>query len=44
MEATEVFNSTIQKAPDCLKILDKEGRLQYMNSNGLLQMEIDFSL
>lgn len=38
----ERFNRTvIESSPDCLKILDTEGRLQFMNFNGLCQMEID---
>jgi PAS domain S-box-containing protein len=42
MEATTLFNNIIlESSPDCLKILDKKGRLQYMNLNGLFQMEID---
>lgn len=36
------FNRTIiESSPDCLKILDKDGQLLYMNFNGLCQMEID---
>lgn len=42
LEANELFNRTVlESSPDCLKVLDKEGRLQYMNFNGLCQMEID---
>lgn len=42
IEANEQFNKTIiESSPDCLKILDIEGRLIYMNFNGLCQMEID---
>ena len=42
LEASELFNRTILESnPDCLKILDVEGRMQYMNFNGLCQMEID---
>jgi len=38
----ELFNRTIlESSPDCLKILDIEGRIQFMNLNGLCQMEID---
>lgn len=40
--ANDQFNKTvIESSPDCLKILDNEGRLMYMNFNGLCQMEID---
>ncbi|MBA2611156.1 MAG: PAS domain S-box protein [Bacteroidetes bacterium] len=42
MEENELFNRTVlESSPDCLKVLDTEGRLQYMNFNGLCQMEID---
>ncbi|MEO6670984.1 MAG: PAS domain-containing protein, partial [Ferruginibacter sp.] len=42
IEAKELFNRTVlESSPDCLKILDTEGRLQFMNFNGLCQMEID---
>ncbi|MEO6404594.1 MAG: PAS domain-containing protein [Ferruginibacter sp.] len=42
IEASETFNRTIlESSPDCLKVLDKEGRIQFMNFNGLCQMEID---
>ena len=42
IEASEVFSRTvIESSPDCLQILDKEGRIQYMNPNGAYQMEID---
>ncbi len=42
IEASEEFNRTVlESSPDCLKILDVEGRVQYMNFNGLCQMEID---
>lgn len=34
----------VQNNPDCLKILDVEGRILFMNYNGLCQMEVeDFS-
>ncbi len=40
--ANEQFNKTvIENSPDCLKILDKDGGLLYMNFNGLYHMEID---
>lgn len=31
----------LESSPDCFKILDEEGRLEFMNHNGLCQMEID---
>ncbi len=46
VEASEAFNLTVLESnPDCVKVLDAEGRLIYMNKNGLCNMEIDdFSL
>ncbi|MBC5842115.1 PAS domain S-box protein [Flavobacterium sp. F-380] len=42
IEASEQFNRTVlESSPDCFKILDIEGQIQYMNYNGLCQMEID---
>ena len=42
IEESEQFNRTIlENSPDCFKVLDDEGRIQYMNFNGLCQMEID---
>ncbi len=42
IEASELLSRTIlESSLDCLKILDLEGRIQYMNYNGLCQMEID---
>lgn len=42
IEESEAFNRTIlESSPDCLKVLDIEGRIQYMNYNGLCHMEID---
>ncbi len=42
IEASELFNRTIlESSPDCFKVLDAEGRIQFMNLNGLCQMEID---
>ncbi|MEJ7694206.1 PAS domain S-box protein [Daejeonella sp.] len=41
-EASELLSRTIlENSPDCLKILDTDGRIQYVNYNGLFQMEID---
>jgi PAS domain S-box-containing protein len=41
-EESKLFNRTVlESSPDCLKVLDKEGRIQFMNVNGLCQMEID---
>ena len=42
LRASEEFSRTIlQSSPDCVKVLDGEGRLQFMNTNGMCAMEID---
>jgi PAS domain S-box-containing protein len=42
LRESELFARTLLEAsPDCLKLLDAEGRLLYMNPNGLCLMEID---
>ena len=42
LKANEEFNRTIlESSPDCIKIIDEAGRLQYMNANGLCVLEID---
>jgi len=42
IQASELFNRTVlESSPDCVKVLDVEGRIQFMNFNGLCQMEID---
>ena len=33
--------SILDASPDCIKLLDREGRLIFMNGNGLCAMEID---
>lgn len=33
--------SVLESSPDCLKVIDPLGRLQYMNANGRQQMEVD---
>ena len=41
LRKTQAFNSTIiESSPDCIKVLDVEGRLQYMSPDGLRQMEL----
>lgn len=41
-EESDVFNKTVlESSPDCVKILDIEGQLQFMNHNGQCIMEID---
>jgi PAS domain S-box-containing protein len=42
IEISKKFNYAIlENSLDCLKIIDQEGRLQYMNNNGLCLMEIE---
>jgi two-component system CheB/CheR fusion protein len=42
IETSEAFNRTIlESSPDCIKVLDTNGRIQYMSYNGLCEMEID---
>ncbi len=42
LRKSEEFNRTVlENSPDCVKILDGEGRLVYMNTNGLCLLEID---
>ncbi len=39
--AEEFSTSVLQSSPDCVKVLDKEGLIFFMNTNGLCLMEID---
>lgn len=42
LRKSEEFNRTaLESSPDCVKVLDTEGRLTYMNYNGTCIMEID---
>ncbi len=42
LKESDSFNLTVlESSPDCIKLLDKEGHIQYMNINGLCAMEID---
>ena len=42
LKESEAFSrSVLNSSPDCIKILDAEGRLQFMNENGICLMEID---
>ena len=42
LRRSEEFNRLVlESSPDCVKILDDEGRLEYMNANGQCLMEID---
>jgi PAS domain S-box-containing protein len=40
-ESEERYRTLMESSPDCIKVLDGEGRLQHMNSNGMCLMEID---
>ena len=39
--AEEFSRNVLQSSPDCVKVLDKEGRILFMNLNGLCLLEID---
>ena len=42
LRASEEFSRTVlESSPDCVKILDESGCLQFMNNNGLCLLEID---
>ena len=42
LRASEAFNRTmLESNPDCVKVLDGAGRLQFMNANGCALLEID---
>lgn len=42
LRSSEEFNRTVLEAsPDCVKLIDTDGNLLYMNINGLCIMEID---
>ena len=42
IQVSEAFNRTIlESSPDCIKMLDAEGRLEFMNNNGMCLLEID---
>ena len=40
-DTEEFIKSVVESSPDCLKVLDLDGRLMFMNRNGCRQMEID---
>ena len=43
--AEEFSRNVLQNSPDCVKVLDNEGIIFFMNTNGLCQMEIeDFNI
>ncbi len=42
LKESETFNrSILENSPDCVKLIDIEGRIQFMNVNGLCILEID---
>lgn len=42
LRASEIFNrAVLESSPDCVKLIDENGRVQYMNANGMNLMEID---
>ncbi|MFN0274788.1 MAG: PAS domain S-box protein [Chitinophagales bacterium] len=42
IQENEILNRTIlESSPDCVKVIDSGGRIQFMNTNGLCAMEID---
>ena len=42
IEETQIFNrSVLEHSPDCIKIIDKNGRVEYINDNGLCLLELD---
>ncbi len=42
LKESETFNRTVlESSPDCVKIIDTAGRIQYMNTNGMCIMEVD---
>ncbi|WP_462251125.1 PAS domain-containing protein, partial [Ferruginibacter sp.] len=42
IEESESFNrAVLESSPDCIKMLDADGRLQFMNSNGICLLELD---
>ena len=42
IKESEAFSrSILESSPDCVKVIDIEGRVTYMNFNGLYTMEID---
>ena len=43
--AEEFSRTVLQSSPDCVKVLDKEGLIYFMNTNGMCLMEIeDFNM
>ncbi len=41
-QENELFSrSILESSPDCIKIIDKNGRIEFMNDNGLFLLEMD---
>ena len=41
-EKNDAFNRTVlESSPDCLKVIDGEGKIQFTNHNGLCLLEVD---
>lgn len=42
LQGIENFNRIVlENSPDCIKLIDAEGKIQYMNTNGMCIMELD---
>ena len=42
IQESEIFNrSVLDSSPDCIKIIDKNGRIEFMNDNGMSLLEIN---
>ena len=42
IQESEIFNrSVLESSPDCIKIIDKTGRIEFMNDNGMSLLEIN---
>ena len=42
IKESEAFNrAVLDSSPDCIKMMDEEGRLQFMNSNGICLLELN---
>ena len=42
LQDSEAFNrSIVESSPDCLKVMDTKGRIEYINTNGCELLEID---
>jgi len=42
IQESEIFNrSVLDSSPDCIKVIDKNGRIEFMNDKGMSLLEID---